>query len=71
MSELAPPNMMATAQGLKQTIANIGTLVGSVMGGWLLTLDNYDGATIMYRGGAVMMFVSMILYLLARRCHTQ
>ena len=51
--------------GLKGTIGSVGTLVGSVVGGWLLQAYGDDGAAIMYRGGAVLMFASMVMYLLA------
>lgn len=53
------------SQGLKGTIGSVGTLVGSIVGGWLLQAYGDDGAAVMYRGGAVLMFASMVMYLLA------
>ena len=53
------------AAGLKSTVASIGTFVGSVLGGWLLKTMGKTGALIMYRGGSVLMFSTMCLYLVA------
>jgi predicted MFS family arabinose efflux permease len=59
LGKLAPPNLSNSIQGVRSTVTNLGRIIGSILGGYIL---QHYGATTLYRSYAAVVGGVGILY---------
>jgi MFS family permease len=60
LARFAPANLQSSTQGVKSVAGRLGSLTGSIFGGWVM--QKY-GASAMYRGGGTAVIVSAVAVL--------